>query len=80
MFPLFYRAERFLQILQNVVDMLRADREPDRIRPDPLLAQLGLGALAVRRGGRMDHQRFHVRDVRKQGEQLQVIRCGSRII
>ena len=53
--------------------MLRSDGKTDRVRINSLLHQLLLIQFRMRRAGRMDHQRLHIRNICKKAEQLQPV-------
>ena len=57
--------EALLEIPDQIVDRLGADREPDRARADARRPQLVVAQLAVRRAGGMDDQALRVADVRQ---------------
>ncbi len=59
--------------LKDVVDIFRTDRQADRVRMDPLIQKLLPAKLGVCRGRGMNDEGFHVRHVRKQRKQLQII-------
>ena len=66
----------------QVVCTLDPDREPDGVLPDALLEKLLLTQLGMRRAGRMDHKRFHIRDICKEREDRQIVDkllCGPGI-
>ena len=65
-----YRLEGQLEILQDVVDVLGANGQADGVRLDALVRQLLGGALAMCGGCRVDDQRFDIRHIGQQGEQL----------
>ena len=70
------RGEALFQIGEDIVDVLGADGEADRVLVDPLLGQLLVRELGVRRRGRVDDEGFDVRDIRKQREDLERIDEG----
>src|SRR3984893_3488873 len=59
--------ETLLQIPDQIVDGLSADRQPHRPWPDAGRPQLVVAQLAVRRAGRVDDQALCVADVRQVG-------------
>ena len=59
------------EVCKDIVNMLCADRQADGVRSDALIEQLLLGKLRVRGRRRMNDERFHIRDIRQQGEDLQ---------
>ena len=67
-----------IQIVDDVVDMFRADAEADRALVNALILEFGGTQLTVCRAGRMNHERLHVGDVRQQREDLQMIDEGLR--
>ena len=70
---LFYGFECLLQILNYIINMLRADGQTDRVGPDALLCQFLLVELGMGGGCRMNHQTLHIRHVGQQREQFQVV-------
>ena len=76
----FGSGKAFFQIGNDVVDVLGADREPDRIGVDVLIVQLLWAELGVGGGGRVDHQALHVRHVGQQGEDLQSVDEGVSLL
>ena len=62
-YTLSNRAECFLHILENIVNMFRTDRKPDGIWADTLVSQLFFCTLTVCRGSRVDDQGFDIRYV-----------------
>lgn len=69
---LFNGCKALFQSGNDIVDMLRADRQADRIRLDPLIQKFFGCELGMGRGRGMDHERFHVGNVSKQREDLQI--------
>ena len=65
--------EGLVQIVDDVVDMLRADGEPDGGGGNAAAQQLLLIHLGMGGAGGMDDQGFHVRHIGQQGEYLQMI-------
>lgn len=65
--------KRLVKIGEDIVDMLAADGKPDRARGDVLLGEFLVIELTVRRRGRMDDEALHIRDVGKEGEDLQIV-------
>src|ERR671911_534174 len=65
--------ERLIQVVQDVVDGLEADREPDVIRGDPGGLLLVHGELGVSGRGRVDDQALRVAHVGEQAVQLQPV-------
>ena len=53
--------------------MLRADGETDRAGRDAAFQELLLRHLRMRRGSGVDHERLHVRDIRQQREDFQMV-------
>ena len=70
--PSLQRRERLLEIADDVLRILDADREPHHVRAGARLDLLRVGELAVRRRGRVDDQRARVADIGEVREQLQV--------
>ncbi len=68
------------QIGEDIVDVLRADREADGRRLNPHKRQLFLAHLRVCGGRGMDHERFDIRNVREQRKQLQRFRELLRLL
>ena len=62
-----------IQCRNQIFRLFNADGEPDRVFFDALLSQFLRRALAVGRGGRMDHKGFHVRHVCQQGKDRQIV-------
>ena len=65
--------EGLIEICNDVIDILGADRQTDRIGEDALFHELRSVQLRVSGACRVDHERFYVRYVREQGEELQII-------
>ena len=65
--------ERTIQRRDQILRLLDPDRQPDRVRADPLFRELILRTLTVGRRRRMDHQRLHVCDICQQGEDRQAV-------
>src|SRR5690606_22301217 len=63
--------ERLLEVADDVVDVLDADREPDGLRRDARGALFLLRELAVRGGRRVAGQRLGIADVDQPLEQLE---------
>ena len=61
------------QIGDDVVDMLGADRQADRVLLNADVGQFLGGELGMGGGGRVDDQALHISDVRQQREDLQVV-------
>src|ERR1700730_1806019 len=64
------RAQRLLQIRDQVFLVLDADREPNHIGGSPRLDLGGVVELAMRGRGRVDHQRTGVADIGQMREQF----------
>ena len=77
----FHRGKAFLQIRNDVIDMFRADGKADGVRFDTLIQQFLFAQLRVRRRGRMDHEGFYIRHIRKQRKisKLSMNRCVSSL-
>ena len=65
--------ERLIEVVDDVIDVLRTDGEADGRRRDAGGEKLFFAHLGVRRGCRMDDERFDVGDVREQGEDFEVV-------
>ena len=63
-------AQRLVDVPEDVLDILDAHRQPDHVGPHAGARQFRLVQLAVRGGGRMDHQRLGVADVGQVAEEL----------
>src|SRR4051812_24111254 len=63
--------ERLFQVGEQVVDVLDAERQPDRLLADARLVELGRRELPMRRRRRMRRQRLGVTDVDQPREELQ---------
>ena len=61
------------QIGDDVVDVLGADRQADRVAADAYIGKLRIGELAVGRGGRVDYKALDIGDIGQQREDLQMI-------
>ena len=61
-----HSGEAFLQVGDNIVDMLGADGQSDGVRAYALVQQFLEGELGVGGGGRVDDQGLHVRHVSQQ--------------
>ena len=66
------RAERLLQVRDQIFLVLDADREPDHVGAGAGLHFRGVVELAVRGRGRVNHQRAGVADIGQVREQLQL--------
>ena len=66
-----HRSEAFFKVGDDVVDVLRADRQANGVRADAARKQLLFRQLRMRRRRGMDHKRLDVRDVCQQREDLQ---------
>ena len=62
-----------MQIGYDIIYMLRTDRQPDRIRLNPLIRKFFLRKLTVSRGRRVDDQALHIGNIGKQREDLQTV-------
>ena len=58
-----------LDVVQDVIDMLQADGEPDEVGCHPRGQLFLRRKLLVRRGGRMDRQRLGIPHIGKMGDQ-----------
>ena len=68
---LFYCIKRFLQIIEDIVDVLGTDGKTDGVWLDSLLQPVPPQCTAHVRGGcRMDDQGFYIGYISQQGEQL----------
>lgn len=65
--------EAYLEVGDDVVDVLGADGQADGVLVDLLLGQLRIGQLAVGGGSRMDDQALDVGHICQQREDLQVV-------
>ena len=65
-----------LQRRNEILCLLNAHGQADGVGLDILLQKLLLCALAVGGGRRVNHQGFHVRHIRQQGENGQVVDKG----
>ena len=77
---MFFRSdglERAFEFEDDVVDMLKADREADEFRQDSAFLQVFVGELRVGRRGRVYHEAFRVADVGEERENLAVERVGE---
>ena len=72
--------QRLFDVGDQVIDMLRADGEAHRGGRDPLRGQLLGRKLRVGGRRRVDHQRLHVGNVRKQREDLQRVDETVRLL
>src|SRR5699024_9764606 len=63
--------EALLEVSDDVADVLDADGQANRCLGDASVAQVLLGGLRVRGGGRVDDQGAYVTDVSEVGVQLQ---------
>ena len=75
-----HSVEAVLQIPDDVVDILGADGEADRVLSDLLLLQLLCREFCMGRGCRMYHQALHICHVGKEGEYLQGIDEGKGLL
>ena len=65
--------EGLVEIVNDIIDVLRADGQANRRRRDAGRSELLLVHLGVRRRSRMDDERLDVRDIGQQAEYLQVV-------
>ncbi len=70
---LFYRRKAVLEVGDDIVNVLGADGKADGVLEDTGFVELLGGKLRVGGGGGMDHKALDVRDVREQGEDLEVV-------
>src|SRR5690606_28139459 len=70
---LLRRGQSLVDILDDVVDVLDADREAHELRRDPARLLLLGRELGVRRGRRMYRQALRVADVREVAEELETL-------
>ena len=61
------------QVGDDVVDVLGADGQADRVAADAHIGKLRIGELAVGRGGRVDYKALDIGDIGQQREDLQMI-------
>ena len=71
--PISNLGQGLIQVGQDVVQRLDADREPDKVGRDAGRVLLLLAQLLVRRRGGMDGQAARVANVGQVAEQLQVL-------
>src|ERR1700733_6780503 len=69
--------QSLVDVVDDVVDVLDADRKPDRLRPDAGLHQLLVGQLAVGGGGRMDGEGLGVAQIEQPLDELERIEEGQ---
>ena len=72
--------EALFKIVDDIVDMLRADGEADGVLMDTCGVKLLLGKLRMGSGRGMDNQRLYVGHVREQREDLQSVDEAERLI
>ena len=65
--------ERLIQIVGDVVDVFRTDRQADGAGMDALLLKLFLVELRMSGGSGMDNQALYVRNVRQKREYLKMV-------
>lgn len=65
--------QRLIEIGDDVIDMLSADGQADRVAADAYIGKLRIGELAVGRGGRVDYKALDIGDIGQQREDLQMI-------
>ena len=70
---LLYCLECFFKVEENVVDMLRADRQTDSVGLDTLFNKLFFVKLGMCGGSRVYSKALYVRNVGKEREYLQVV-------
>jgi|GEM_PF-5499460 hypothetical protein len=60
-------------VFNNIIHVLNANGEPDRVGPDARFGKFCVGELRMRGRGGVDYQRFCIRHVGQQGEDLQPV-------
>ena len=70
---LLYGIEPSLQIVNDIIDVLRADGETDRTGFNALILQFRFRELAVGGSCGMDYKAFGIGDVREQRENFQAV-------
>ena len=65
--------ERLVEVFDDVSSVFNADGQPDGVRADALVEKLLLVALGVRRRSRVNREGFHVGNIGKKGEELELI-------
>ena len=70
---LFYCGKGLIQIRNDIINMLSADRQPDGVGLNAHIQQFFLRQLRMRGSCRMDHQRLYIRHVGQQREDLQMV-------
>ena len=73
LYKLLDSVKSLCQIGDDIIDMLSADRQADRVAADAHIGKLRIGELAVGRGGRVDYKAFDIGDIGQQREDLQMI-------
>ena len=73
LYKLLDSVKSLCQISDDVVDVLGADRQANRVLLNADVGQLLGGELGMGGGGRVDDQALHISDVRQQREDLQVV-------
>ena len=67
------RSQRLVEVGDDVVDVLRADRDANIIGRHAGGKLLRLAQLLVRRAGRMDHERLAVADIGQMAGELDAV-------
>ena len=62
-----------IEIVNDIIDVLRADGQADRRRRDARSGEFLLVHLGVRRRSRMDDERLDIRDIGQQAEDLEMV-------
>ena len=61
------------EVVEDVVNVLRANGKADGVGVDPLCCKFRFCELGVGGGGRMDDQRFYIGNIGEKGEDLQAV-------
>ena len=70
LYKLLDSVKSLCQVGDDVVDVLGADRQADRVAADAYIGKLRIGELAVGRGGRVDYKALDIGDISQQREDL----------
>ena len=62
-----------IEIVNDIIDVLRADGQANRVLRNALIRQLCVRQLGMRRRRRVNDKALHVRDVRQQRENFQAV-------
>ena len=65
--------EGLIEIVNDIIDVLRADGQANRRRRDARSGEFLLVHLGVRRRSRMDDERLDIRDIGQQAEDLEMV-------